>query len=313
MSSINEFKVSVIIPIFNAEKYIEEAVKSALNLPETGEVILIDDASSDNSFKICKDLVRIYPDKVSLLIHNNGINKGPAATRNLGIRNATYQYISFLDADDYYLPNRFLVDKKIFLNYNEVDGVYGCNQAIFENESVKVKFLSRYESDRMTIKEKLLKEKLFTALLFGGHGRWHTSAITLRKEVFNKVDFFNEKLRMAEDTELWLKLSLKSNLLAGSIAEPVSIRRVHDTNSIHQLDKVHKYANEMYQSIFDWSLKESLDFSVKNSFFIALYQFVKGANYDVRKLFWEQFRRNKLMIFQKFFYKKIYQLYFIKL
>ncbi len=311
MGITQDFKVSVIIPVFNAERYVEEAVNSAINLSETGEVLLIDDGSKDNSLTICKELADRFKGRVHVLRHDNAINKGPAASRNFGIKNASFPYIAFLDADDYYLPNRFEYEKNIFLEKPFVDGVYGCNQAVFENDRVKSSFLSRYESDRMTLNEKLTGEKLFNALLFGGFGRFHTSAITLKKNVFFNVDFFNEKLRIAEDTELWLKLSLKSNLVAGNIYDSISIRRVHGSNSIHQIDKVDRYIREMSQSLFDWALRQSIPFRIKNSCFIALYQSNLRTKFDVKKLFWDQFSRNKSMIFKSFFYKKFHQLYFL--
>ena len=64
-----DFKVSVIIPVYNAEKYIRKAVESALMQQETGEVILVEDKSLDNAFIICKQLVDENPDRVRLFRH----------------------------------------------------------------------------------------------------------------------------------------------------------------------------------------------------------------------------------------------------
>lgn len=287
----------------------EEAVLSAIQIDKTGEVLLIDDASTDNSLSVCRMLELKYSN-VRVLTHPENMNLGAAASRNLGITSAKYDFISFLDADDYYMPNRFDKESEIFAQDETIDGVYGCNDAIFENDSAKTKFLSRYESSRTTTKKLIAYNELYYYLLFGGLGRFHTSTITLRKGSFIKSGLFNTQIRYVEDTELWLKLSLKTKLIPGSIDTPISIRRVHDTNSIHQIDKVNEYSKLMYQLLFDWSLKETFTFSVKNSFFIATHQFVYGKSYDVKKLFWEQFRRNKFMIFREFFYKKIFQLYF---
>jgi glycosyltransferase involved in cell wall biosynthesis len=307
---MNKFRVSVVIPVFNAAAYVEEAVRSAVSLEETGEIILVDDGSTDNSPVICKQLTEVYAN-VFLLHHPGGKNKGAAASRNAGILSAKYDYISFLDADDYYLSNRFEADKKIFLSKDEADGVYNCNKAIFENPAARDKFLQRYPGENTTLSHSLPPEKLFHALLFGGYGRFHTSAITLRKSAFDKSGLFNMNIRYVEDTELWLKLSLKAKLFPGSIDNPVSVRRVHDTNSIHQINKVESYTRMMYQSLFDWAVNQPLDFTTKNQFFIALHQFVYGKDLSAKALLWDQFRRNPLAFVSKFGIKKIHQIYFL--
>ena len=70
-----EFKVSVIIPVYNAAQYLEQAVESAVHLEEVGEILLIEDGSPDNALEICKNLVRKYCNVV-LLRHVGGVNRG---------------------------------------------------------------------------------------------------------------------------------------------------------------------------------------------------------------------------------------------
>lgn len=120
-----EFKVSVVMPVYNAVKYLTVAVESAVHLPEVHEVILIEDCSPDGALAKCRELASTYS-KVKLAQHPNGENRGAGASRNLGIQLAQSKYIAFLDADDYYLPNRFHECKRIFLSDDTVDGVYGA-------------------------------------------------------------------------------------------------------------------------------------------------------------------------------------------
>jgi glycosyltransferase involved in cell wall biosynthesis len=98
--------ISVVIPVFNAERYVESAVESALRQKETAEVILVEDNSPDNALMICEQLSKLNP-RVQLLRHSDGKNHGAGESRNLGIRAARSDYIAFLDADDYYLENCF--------------------------------------------------------------------------------------------------------------------------------------------------------------------------------------------------------------
>lgn len=307
--SAADFKVSVIIPVFNMDRYLTDAVESAVRLPETGEIILVDDGSTDNSLALCLSLQNKY-EKVRVLQHPERENHGVAASRNLGIKNAHFDYISFLDADDYYLSNRFQTDKEIFLACANVDGVYGCNEAVFENPEIQANYLNRYVVKHTTVSHALPPAELYRSLLFLSHGCFHTSAITIRKEAFAKTGLFNTKLRQGEDTELWLKLSLKSVLVAGSIKEPIAIRRVHNTNSIHNVEKVHFYARKAYQSLFDWVVLQPYSFEIKNSFFIALHQSI-STDKDVQRFFWKQVRKRPQIIFSLFFVKKLHQLYFI--
>src|SRR5690606_10854235 len=115
--------ISVIIPVYNAQKYIEKAVASVLQFQEVQEVLLIDDGSKDRSLKICTSLAQKHP-KIKVLTHPDNQNRGVSASRNLGIDNATHDFITFLDADDYWLPNRFDAERKIFQD-PKVDGVFG--------------------------------------------------------------------------------------------------------------------------------------------------------------------------------------------
>lgn len=89
--------VSIIIPIYNAEKYLSECIKTVLDQTYTNiEVLLIDDGSTDNSFEICKEFER--GDKRVHVIHQK--NAGVSSARNTGIENAQGRYIAFVDSDD---------------------------------------------------------------------------------------------------------------------------------------------------------------------------------------------------------------------
>ena len=92
--------ISIIVPIYNAEKFIKKCVDSLINQTKTElEIILINDGSTDNTLKILKE----YKDKRIKLFSNK--NKGIGKTRNFGISKATSKYIMFCDSDDYYEPD----------------------------------------------------------------------------------------------------------------------------------------------------------------------------------------------------------------
>ena len=93
-------KVSVIVPVYNTERYLSSCLDSLVNQSlEDLEIIAIDDNSTDNSFKILKEYESKYPNKIKVL-HNNQ-NYGQSFFRNLGISVTKGKYIGFLDSDDY--------------------------------------------------------------------------------------------------------------------------------------------------------------------------------------------------------------------
>ena len=135
------FQVSIICTVYNAERFVRRAVESAVSLKDVGEVILIDDAGPDNSLVVCQQLEKEY-ERVRLLRHPDSGNHGAGASRNLGIEHAQFEYIAFLDADDYYLPNRFEKDQEVLINDESIDGVYGAIGVDYDSESAREEFLA---------------------------------------------------------------------------------------------------------------------------------------------------------------------------
>ena len=129
----NQELISVIIPIYNVEKYLKECIESVINQTYTLlEIILIDDGSTDNSLKICKELAKI-DSRIKLYHKDNG---GLADARNYGIDRATGKYITFLDSDDF-------IEKDMYeVLYNDLvfnkAQISGCDYYIFcNNRTVK--------------------------------------------------------------------------------------------------------------------------------------------------------------------------------
>ena len=149
--------ISVIIPVYNAAAYIEKAVCSALFHAEVKEVVLVNDGSTDNSLAIIQKLQQI-DNKIKIYHHKNKSNKGRSASRNLGIKKATQPYIAFLDADDFYLPNRFENDLKVFRDNINCDGVYNAIGVHFYRETNE---LERHNLEIYSVTEEILPERLF--------------------------------------------------------------------------------------------------------------------------------------------------------
>ena len=134
---MDEIKVSVIVPVYNVEKYIKRCIESIINQTYKNiEIIIIDDCSNDNSASICDS----YKNKENITVIHNNKNKGVSYSRNRGIETASGQYLLFVDGDDYIISN--LVEKCIkklcFENENEnnpVDTVCFGFQMVDENNN----------------------------------------------------------------------------------------------------------------------------------------------------------------------------------
>lgn len=283
MENINSthFIVSVVIPFYNAREYVIQAVESALMQPETGEILLIDDNSPDGGLEVCNYLAIKYP-IVKLLRHPDHKNHGAASSRNLGIYNSRFPYIAFLDADDYFLPNRFSKTVKVFAENQNVDGVYEAIGAKFQDNDAKKLWEKVSLNEYTTITKTVRPEELFVKMLFDNIGSFSFDGFTARKELFFKVGTFDENLKFFEDTALTIKFAAKGNLYPGSIDKPIAVRRVHQNNRItyHLEDKVKSYESHiaLWQSLYDWG-KKSLTYDKQILIVIRFIDRIRKADY----------------------------------
>ena len=178
--------ISVIIPVYEVEKYIEKCLDSVINQTYTNlEIILVEDGSKDNSSKICDEYAK--KDKRIQVIHKE--NAGVSSARNTGLDKANGKYIAFIDSDDY-------VDKEyIEYLYNEITknnaDISICGTIdIDENENVckESKKIEKTLNLEETLQE-LLQEKYYSSVVW---------AKMYKAELAKKVKF-NENLKIAED------------------------------------------------------------------------------------------------------------------
>lgn len=230
---IAPFQVSVIIPVYNAAVFVTQAVESALAQPETAEVLVIEDGSPDNGLEICQALANKY-DKVRLLQHPNGENRGAGASRNLGMKSAICDYIAFLDADDYYLPGRFTKAKDVITADPTCEGVYDAIGMHIEDKLSWDRWLTSGKSpDHIkTIREPVEPDRLGIELISGKVGYFHLNGFVFKKSLLQKTGMMDEKLLIHQDTNFIIKAALTSKLLPGSMNQPVALWRVHQANRV---------------------------------------------------------------------------------
>ena len=228
---MSDFRVSVTIPVYNSTAYLREAVASALAQPETAEVILAEDFSTDGSWELCQQLAK-EDERIRLVRPADGRNHGCSASRNLAMRNSTCDYIAFLDADDFFLPDRFVAAKKAFAADPALDGVYDAVEMYVENEAALQRWQAarRGEISLHTLNRRVPPEELFSALVRQDAGHFHINGFLLKRSALEKSGYFDERLPLHGDEIFFIRLAATCRLGSGSLDEPVAVWRIHPRN-----------------------------------------------------------------------------------
>ena len=235
--------ISVIIPAYNAEKTIERAVLSILKQPEVNEIIIVEDGGKDQTLTICKQLEAKYP-IVKVLQHDQNQNLGPSGTRNKGILAAKNEWIAFLDADDYFLDNRFSQTIKVISSADLVDGVY---EAIGMEEKEGVGKLTTLNKNTIPC-----KDLFYEITPIGDSGRFCADGFTVKKKVLKEAGLFEEDMRIGEDVLLWLKCTVIANLFPGEIENAVTMYS-RENESVTSNIEVRYYLIVVYKKLLSWN------------------------------------------------------------
>lgn len=227
-------EISVVIPVWNRARYLGAAIASVLGAGhESLEIVVVDDGSEDGSLDVANTFKKRYPDRLHVLRHPGGVHRGIAASRNLGIERGQGSLIAFLDSDDLYLPGRFDASIRLLEERPELLGAYGrvidVEERFLLPESRISVDLSEYKVRPACLPG--ATEQTLSALLWK-RGWWAMPAVTLRRQALGEFGFFNEKLAVGEDTDLWLRLAATGRMAAVSEeATPVAVVRRHNSHS----------------------------------------------------------------------------------
>jgi len=177
-------KISIVMPVFNSEKYLEDCLNSLVNQTfKDFELICVNDGSTDNTKEIIDNLENEYPDIKFITIQNSGVCK----TRNLGIANSTGDYILPLDADDK-IGTEYIEKAVQVLDNNKNTGLVYCNAEFFGSIQKK------WDLKPATTENMLVQNRIFPSAMF-------------RKETFNQIGGYKPEMETGcEDWELWLSI-----------------------------------------------------------------------------------------------------------
>lgn len=215
--------VSAIIPTYNSANYIIDALESVFSQTRpVDEIIVVDDGSTDNTF----DVIKRYDKRISYIKQKN---RGPAAARNKGILKAKGDYIAFLDSDDIWVEDKTMIQMDFFIENPDLDFVF-CDMVNFSeikediapeirNKEVHDYFVS-HATNLENIFECLIKESVIP-----------TPSIIFKRACIKRVGLFNEKLKIGEDLEYWLRASRTCRF--GFVNAVLVKRRRHEENLVN--------------------------------------------------------------------------------
>lgn len=240
--------ISIIIPVYNSEKYLVCCLERIINQTyQNIEIILIDDGSKDGSSKICDEYAR--KDKRIKVIHKQ--NNGAAAARNTGLDNASGEYIAFVDSDDY-------IELNMYQEMMKINQQYDCDLVLCdcykENESTKIIFTHDIREGYYD-KDMLYKEYFPTLLM--------TNSVDYPPTISNCVCLFKRKL--IEENNLRYKEGMRfsEDLLFGSQA-------AYYTNSFYYMKN-----KAFYHYVFNNESVTHTFFSNKWIMMRSLYEYIK--------------------------------------
>jgi glycosyltransferase involved in cell wall biosynthesis len=192
---MNSEIVSIIIPAFNAQNTIVEAVNSVLDgTYKNIEILIINDASTDNTEKVINQLAQKY----SLIkLHTNELNLGISKSRNLLIKQAKGKYIAFLDSDDTWEPNKL---EKCIQTLRENPDLKAVGHAMryLGKQGRKLGYLSAYPTTR---------EELKTLIANACLPNFFPSTVVIERATLLKEGGFREDWEVGEDTELFARIT----------------------------------------------------------------------------------------------------------
>lgn len=198
--------VSIITPVYNASRYIEETIQSVMNQTyQQWEWILVDDASEDESVALCQKYAEL--DQRIRIIELES-NQGAAVARNKGLSHAIGQYVAFIDSDDVWFPTK-LERQLAFMDENDYDFTYT-------------------NLSRISIEGEIIQASTKIPASLNYHQLLKNTAIACSTVVIDRNavgDFRMPNVRRGQDTATWLMLMRERNVIAYGLNEVLNLYR----------------------------------------------------------------------------------------
>ncbi|MFH7025644.1 MAG: glycosyltransferase [Heteroscytonema crispum UTEX LB 1556] len=294
--------ISVIIPVYNGEKTICKTIESVLNQTFTDlELIVVNDGSQDSTLDIVKS---ISDSRLQLFLYPNA---GQAISRNRGIKQASGEYISFIDADDLWTPDKLECQLAALQDHPEASVAYSwCNHI-----DVEGKFLR--PGSRIIANGNVYPQLLVANFLENG------SNPLIRRQALTEVGEFEASLSPAEDWDLWLRLAANCQFI--TVSSPQVLYRVSASSASSNINRMELVSLQVIERAFSQapkSLQHLKRYSLANLYKYLLYKVLecspepKTSKKSVRFL-WNAVNNDPSLLQSKTFYKVLCKIVVINL
>ncbi|NNE99536.1 MAG: glycosyltransferase [Pyrinomonadaceae bacterium] len=204
-------QVSVVIPAYNAERYLAASIESVFQQTyDRWELLVIDDGSTDSTGEIAGSYGNAA---VKYFFTPNG---GVSRARNIGIENASGKYVAFLDADDVWEPEKLEIQMDVLDRETNVKACYSAFFLVDEN------------LNEVGVRRSKRKSNALNDLMLSGNVVATPSTVIAEKDLFSQVGGFDTDLSLCADWEMWIRLATKTEF--AYIDEPLLKYRVHESN-----------------------------------------------------------------------------------
>jgi len=236
-----KYLISIIIPTYNRANLLPRAIKSVLNQTfKNFELIIVDDGSIDNTEQVVRNFQKEDTRIRYIWQENSG---APAKPKNTGIKNAKGKFIAFLDSDDEWLVEKLGEQIELFEKSNSSNlGFVGCNAVIIDKKNKK-EWGYKIPRCNNVFRELLINNFIFTS-----------SSVVVKKEVFNKIGFFDENIKVGEDWDMWMRIAREYDF--DFVSEPLFKYYLHNSNitntlSFERQEKDLRYIFERYKKYYE--------------------------------------------------------------
>lgn len=259
-------KISIIIPVYNGDNYVSLAIESALKQDyDNLEIIVVDDGSKDKTSKICEK----YGDRIKYIKKENG---GVSTALNLGIKNMTGEYFSWLSHDDLYYKDKISTE----VNYLIKNDLLNTNTILCSNYSAIDEF-GNY-SFSTSLNERFLNKNSILPLLLGAI---NGLSLLIPKKAFEEVGFFDTNLRAVQDYQLWFDMWKKGYKFL-FLQDVLVSTRYHSKSVTSTSPKVKTEGNRFWKTVLNSLDKKIIEesFESEYNYWYINYKLHKFDPYD---------------------------------
>lgn len=297
-------EIDIILPIYNPDDKVFEAIDSVLLQTYTNwHLYIIDDASEKNWMEKIRKKYRPHISQITCFQFNQ--NKRAAACRNYAIQKGNGQFIAFIDQDDIWMPEKLEQQIKYFQNH-DADAVHG-NVAFIDNNN-KIIMQDQWEKENQSRSEvhwnKLSGEKLACQIFMYPNIRIISSMV--RREAYEKIGGFKDQFFGGEDETFWFEIALVGNI--AHINRMLFFRRLHNSNTVDRfkIERLEGYISAILylrrkyvflkKGVYNDKLAGKLNALAKH--FIKQRQYFKALSYIIRWFIYNPGYLLKLSIFR---------------